>query len=115
MKVKIKDEPHYIQWRHYNNVGITSRKLSMFETLLYPEPMHSYTECSIQNAETKKVIATTKAVLGKNERNFCKETGRRYSLRRLLSELDISKSERREIWKTYFCDTNQINIFAKFF
>ena len=71
--------------------------------------------CTLQNAESKQVIAEAKAKLGKHENNFCKETGRVYSLRRLLSQLDLSKSERREIWKTYFYDTNQINIFAKFF
>lgn len=114
MKVKIKDELHYIQWRHVNNVGISDKKVNMF-VHVKAEPKPSYTECTLQNAESKQVIAEAKAKLGKHENNFCKETGRVYSLRRLLSQLDLSKSERREIWKTYFYDTNQINIFAKFF
>lgn len=106
MKVTINNQLHYIQWSHVNNVGMSDRKLSM---LMYAkaEPKASYTECTLKNAETKEIVAEAKAVLGKKEKHFNKNEGRKWSLRKLLSKLSLSKEEREEIWNLYFVETNQ--------
>lgn len=105
MKVTINNQLHYIQWSHVNNVGQTVNKMDNY--IYGSKPTSSYTECTLKNAETKEIVAEAKAVLGKKEKHFNKNEGRKWSLRKLLSKLSLSKEEREEIWNLYFVETNQ--------
>lgn len=103
MKITLNNQLCYLRWHHVNNLQWNPNKL---ENIGKEQP-RSYTSCEVVNAETKEIVAHATAYLGKKEKHFNKETGRKVALRKLLESLNLIKEERRQIWVQYFLETNQ--------
>jgi len=96
MKTKINNREVYIKWKHNNNTPNGNP-----EQVISNEP--SSTECWIEDFETGDLIG--KRVVAKmhyTDKNYCKDTGRRVSLGRVLSTIVIGKVDRTRIWSEYF-------------
>lgn len=104
MKVKVNDVTFYVQWHHHNNVGETTKKMD-WRTKVSVNPPISWTECIIKNAETGEVERQGRAFLGKKEKNYNKDTGRRVALAEGLAV--FPKEIRKLFWEAYFEYTNQ--------
>jgi hypothetical protein len=103
MKVKVNDFTFYVQWRHYNNVGQTVNKMD--NHIYSSKSTISWTECIIKNAETGEIERQGRAFLGKKEKNYNKDTGRRVALAEGLTV--FPKEIRKLFWEAYFEYTNQ--------
>lgn len=109
MKITINNKLCYVKWQHVNNVDWNPDKMGNRNK----EKPLSYTSCAIVDAETHEELASATAYLGKKEKHFNKEKGRKIAFRKVLNNLNLSKSERKECWLTYFKETKQLWILYK--
>lgn len=105
MKITINNEPCYVRWQHVNNVDWNPNKLS---NVGKQRPL-SYTICSIVKASNNEEIESATAYLGKKEKHFNKDKGRKIALRKAMKYLNLSKTQRTLIWLEYFKETNQMS------
>lgn len=66
------------------------------------ELQSSSTVCFISVVEDKQKVgkASGTAKMSQND-NYCRETGRKVSLKRALKELGATKAERTQFWESY--------------
>lgn len=101
MKVKLENGIEYwVSWIHNNTLNIGKNKMDNRVI------NNSYTECYIQNKTNLEVNGIGCAILGKNEKFFNKDIGRKISLKHVLKNLSLNKSTRTLFWKEYFKMTN---------
>lgn len=91
MKTKINNREVHIKWKHNNNT-ISSRIHEV-----------SSTECWIEDIETGDLIGEkVVAKMHYTDKNYCKDTGRRVSLSKVLATVILGKVDRTRIWSEYF-------------
>lgn len=92
MKTNIGKKTMIIKWRHNNPNQVTNN-------LNQVSCNNGFTECFIKDTDGK-VYANTTAICS-GEDNFNKNVGRKISLARALNEINISKTERQQVWHDY--------------
>lgn len=100
MKIKLNSGVEYwVSWRHGNFVN---------ESHQYNEQLLSYTECKIENKTNPEIIAISTAIVGKNEKFFNKDKGRKVSLKRTMQKIGLNKETRTLFWYHYHLLTNNV-------
>lgn len=98
MKIKLNSEVEYwVSWEHGNFVN---------ESHQYDKQLLSYTKCIIEN-KTNPSIKEGISKLGKNEKFFNKDKGRKISLKRAMLAIGLNKETRTLFWNEYHKLTNK--------
>ena len=96
MKVKLKSGVEYwVSWMHNNNTN-------SYKTKHLP----SSTECTIQNQSVSALKGVGLATMSKLEKQFNKDVGRKISLKKAMTDLNLNKTVRTLFWNEYFKMTN---------
>lgn len=91
MKVILNDKEYFLKWKHNNYTHLETDVV-----------VASSTDCWIEQ-EDRKIVATATATMHPEDKNYCKNTGRKVSLARLFKNpLFSDKQERTTVWKQYF-------------
>jgi len=105
MKIKLKSNVEYeVKWKHMNNTQNINRKMD--SNIHYNNS--SYTECEIINKNNPYILGIGVAKVGKKEKNFNKEIGRKISLKKALLAIELDKETRAIFWEEYHKLTNKL-------
>jgi len=115
MKILFNNKTYILVWHHVNNVEHEMVRLGLKPRKLTQEvyAKESYTDCFFKELDTKETVWYTRAIMGKKEKHFNKDKGRRVTLRKLFNHFDYTKEQKKEIWKDYFIHTNQLHLLNK--
>lgn len=99
MKIKLNSEVEYwVSWEHGNFVN---------ESHQYDKQLLSYTRCIIENKVNTLIIGKGIAKLGKKEKQFNKDFGRKISLKKAMAAIGLNKETRTLFWNEYHKLTNK--------
>lgn len=87
MKTKLGTNDVLLTWRHHVPTMIRGRETES-------------TVCFLLDPETKNVVSKGDAILAPQD-NYSKSTGRKYSLKRALQNLELTKEARKAVWESY--------------
>ena len=105
MKIKLESGIEYwVSWKHINNTQNINRKMDF--NIHYNNS--SYTECEIINKNNPYILGTGVAKVGKKEKKFNKEIGRKISLKKALLAIGLNKETRTLFWEEYHKLTNKL-------
>jgi len=97
MKVKLNSGVEYwVSWYHKN--------VSEYERM---KGKDSFTKCLIQNQTNLEINGKGIAKLGKKEKQFNKDLGRKISLKKAMSNIGLNKETRTLFWNEYHTLTNK--------
>ena len=104
MKIKLNSGVEYwVSWKHENTLQDNSNKLDGIPC----PPKESFTECKIENKTNSSIKGTGYAMVGKNEKFFNKDKGRKISLKRAMQKIGLNKETRTLFWNEYHKLTNR--------
>lgn len=105
MKIKLNSGAEYwVSWKHKNTLQDNSNKLDGIPC----PPKESFTECKIENKTNSSIKGTGYAMVGKNEKFFNKDKGRKVSLKRAMQKIGLNKETRTLFWYHYHLLTNNV-------
>jgi len=97
MKVKLNSGIEYwVSWYHENFLSTPEEK-----------SITSNTQCIIENKVNTHIIGKGIAKLGKKEKQFNKDLGRKISLKKAMSNIGLNKETRTLFWNEYHTLTNK--------
>lgn len=104
MKIKLNSEVEYwVSWYHQNSLHKDKNKMSVI--IFTPEA--PYTECIIENKTHSHIRGKGIAKLGKKEKQFNKDFGRKISLKKAMAAIGLNKETRTLFWNEYHKLTNK--------
>jgi len=99
MKIKLNSGVEYwVSWEHGNFTN---------ESEQYGKPLISYTQCIIENKTNSHIIGKGIAQLGKKEKQFNKDFGRKISMKKAMKDIGLNKETRTLFWNEYHKLTNK--------
>ena len=104
MKVKLNSGVEYwVSWYHQNPLSKNENKLNI---TIYPIS-NPYTQCVIENKTNPQIRGIGVANLAKGDR-FCKDKGRKISMKRAINAIGLNKETRKLFWIEYHKMTNKL-------
>lgn len=104
MKIKLNSGAEYwVSWIHNNTLNKNDQKMDQRKK----SDIGSYTECYIQNKTNSNFGTIGNAILGKKEKFFNKDIGRKISLAHAMSIIGLNKETRTLFWNEYHKLTNK--------
>lgn len=90
----------YIYWKHriphFNTVKMDFDRINFITSLDVYSPG---TECFIKY--NGKLVAEGRSFMSESEKQFCKRTGRKYSMERAIEKLNLTKEQRTQLYNKY--------------
>ena len=104
MKVKLNSGVEYwVSWIHNNTTNQKDTKMDKRKR----SDIGSYTECYIEN-KTNASKSIGYAILGKKEKFFNKNIGRKISMACAMKNMELNKKTRTLFWNQYHLMTNKL-------
>lgn len=99
MKIKLESGVEYwVSWKHENHFN---------EDEVNKSTLYSFTECRIENKTYPQLSRVSTAIVGRNEKFFNKDKGRKVSLKRTMGTIGLNKETRTLFWNEYHKLTNK--------
>ena len=100
MKIKLNSGVEYwVSWKHENHFN---------DDEISKSTLYSFTECKIENKTNPEILGISTAIVGKNEKFFNKDKGRKVSLKRTMQKIGLNKETRTLFWYHYHLLTNNV-------
>lgn len=104
MKIKLESGVEYwVSWIHNNTLQDKDKKMDQRRK----SDTGSYTECYIENKTNPPIKGIGYAILGKKERQFNKDIGRKISMACAMKNMGLNKKTRTLFWNEYHKLTNK--------